>query len=161
MRSHPPASPSVPVNGIPPKTMRISSWSKIRGGIKEVSIGSIDSGSATSGAGVDQTAAGSKSSVSTQRAMQAVLPPWSIRALQVVALRPERSIFTAISTSGNAVFLSGRQVTQYQVGQSGPVTVRGLTNGWTLGSSTLQPVLRRSLVRGHSRGDPFSAEYGG
>jgi uncharacterized protein (DUF1501 family) len=69
-------------------------------------------------------------------------------------------VFTAISTSGNAVFLSGQQVAQYQVGNAGPVTVRGLTNSWTFGSTTLQSVLRRSLVRGHSRGDPFSAEYG-
>ena len=85
---------------------------------------------------------------------------WGGRMGDLLMSANAHPVFTAISTSGNAVFLSGRQVTQYQVGQSGPVTVRGLTNGWTLGSSTLQPVLRRSLVRGHSRGDPFSAEYG-
>jgi uncharacterized protein (DUF1501 family) len=67
-------------------------------------------------------------------------------------------VFTAMSATGNAVFLAGNQVTQYQVSGSGPVNVRGLTNNWTLGSNTLRPILERVVTRG--AGDPFSGEYG-
>jgi uncharacterized protein (DUF1501 family) len=69
-------------------------------------------------------------------------------------------VFTAVSTNGNAIFLSGSQVTQYQIGTDGPVGVRGLSAKWMFGSNRLQPILQRTLVRGHSGGDPFTAEYG-
>lgn len=67
-------------------------------------------------------------------------------------------VFTAMSATGNAVFLAGNQVTQYQVSGSGPVNVRGLSNNWTLGSNSLRPILERVVTRGG--GDPFSGEYG-
>ena len=38
--------------------------------------------------------------------------------------------------------------------------VSGLANDWMFGSNSLRTVMRRSLVRGHSNGDPFSTEYG-
>jgi uncharacterized protein (DUF1501 family) len=66
-------------------------------------------------------------------------------------------VFTALSASGNAVFLAGHQVVPYQVGNDGPVGVRGLQASWMFGSNSLQPVLSRSLARG--AGDPFSGEY--
>jgi uncharacterized protein (DUF1501 family) len=66
-------------------------------------------------------------------------------------------VFTALSASGNAVFLAGRQVVPYQVGNDGPVGVRGLQADWMFGSQTLKPVLARSLARG--AGEPFSGEY--
>ena len=45
-------------------------------------------------------------------------------------------VFTAVSANGNAVFLSGSQVTQYQVGTSGPVAISGVQDGWRAGSSS-------------------------
>jgi uncharacterized protein (DUF1501 family) len=40
-----------------------------------------------------------------------------------------QALFTCISASGNAVFLSGQQALQYQVGRDGPVAISGLVNG--------------------------------
>lgn len=67
-------------------------------------------------------------------------------------------VFTALSATGNAVFLAGQQVVPYQVGNDGPVGVRGLQAQWMFGSNSLRPVLARSLARG--TGEPFSDEYG-
>ncbi len=40
-----------------------------------------------------------------------------------------QSLFTCISASGNAVFLSGQDAIQYQVSQAGPVAISALANG--------------------------------
>jgi len=40
-----------------------------------------------------------------------------------------QSLFTCISASGNAVFLSGQQAIQYQVSRDGPVAIGALANG--------------------------------
>ena len=40
-----------------------------------------------------------------------------------------QSLFTCISASGNAVFLSGQQAIQYQVSRDGPVFIEALQNG--------------------------------
>ena len=82
---------------------------------------------------------------------------WGGRMGDILMSANATPVFTAISTSGNAVFLSGGTVTQYQVGVDGPVTVRALTDSWTMGSSTLAPVLRRTLGRGSNQ--PLQAEY--
>lgn len=65
--------------------------------------------------------------------------------------------FTAVSATGNAVFLTGQTVTQFQVGSSGLVTASG-TNapsifGATRGSAALNRVLNPST------NDPLLAEY--
>lgn len=68
-------------------------------------------------------------------------------------------LFTAVSASGNAVFLSGSSVAQYQVGLDGPVPVQPLRAGsWAAGASPqAAAVLRRSLAE---MGDtPFQREY--
>lgn len=85
---------------------------------------------------------------------------WGGRMGDILMSANPYPVFTAISATGNAVFLSGQGVVQYQVSGSGPVGVRGLSADWMMGSKTLKPVLQRSLVRGHPGGDPFSAEYG-
>ncbi len=82
---------------------------------------------------------------------------WGGRMGDILMSANSQPVFTAISVSGNAVFLSGAQAVQYQVGTEGPVGVRGLSNSWTLGSSQLAGVLRRTLVGAGS--DPYSAEY--
>lgn len=69
----------------------------------------------------------------------------------------QQPIFTAVSASGNAVFLTGSSVTQYQVGIDGPVRARSLDSDWVHGSSTAGAVLKRTL---NSVGDTsLQAEY--
>ena len=85
---------------------------------------------------------------------------WGGRMGDILMSSNPYPVFTAMSATGNAVFLSGQAVTQYQVGSDGPVGVRGLSSDWMFGSNTLKPVLRRSLMRGHANGEPFSTEYG-
>ncbi|MCA0240451.1 MAG: DUF1501 domain-containing protein [Proteobacteria bacterium] len=67
-------------------------------------------------------------------------------------------VFTALSASGNAIFLSGSQVTQYQVSGDGPVAVKGLSANWMFGSNTLKPILQRVVTRGGQ--SDFDSEYG-
>ena len=57
-------------------------------------------------------------------------------------------LFTAISTSGSAVWLSGQNVLQYQVGSSGPTAIGGMT-GTLFGSGTASATFR-SLITGTS-----------
>jgi uncharacterized protein (DUF1501 family) len=82
---------------------------------------------------------------------------WGGRLGDVLMSANQQPLFTAVSASGNAVFLSGSQVTQYQVGLDGPVTTRALDAGWVHGSTTAGAVLRRTLAAG---GDTaLQAEY--
>jgi uncharacterized protein (DUF1501 family) len=69
----------------------------------------------------------------------------------------QQPVFTAVSASGNAVFLSGSQVTQYQVGLNGPVAINGAQDGWRAGSSAVPGELRRLLAGGGA--NPYEAEY--
>ncbi len=82
---------------------------------------------------------------------------WGGRMGDILMSANSNPVFTAISTAGNAVFLSGNAVTQYQVGTEGPVLVKGLTESWTLGSSTVATPLRRTLARAGTQ--PMQAEY--
>ncbi|MFN9506498.1 MAG: DUF1501 domain-containing protein [Rubrivivax sp.] len=66
-------------------------------------------------------------------------------------------IFTAVSAAGNAVFLTGSSVTQYQVGADGPISVAALGRNWLLGSSMATPALQRA-VRSAGNND-FQSEY--
>ena len=75
---------------------------------------------------------------------------WGGRIGDILASANAYPVFTSISTSGNAVFLTGANVTQYQVGADGPVQVKALTDSWTLGSHSVAAPLRRTLARGGS-----------
>jgi uncharacterized protein (DUF1501 family) len=66
-------------------------------------------------------------------------------------------VFTAVSANGNAAFLSGKSVTQYQVGAEGPVAVNGLTSSSLFGSTSAPAGLRRSLAATGT--SPLQAEY--
>lgn len=66
-------------------------------------------------------------------------------------------VFTAVSASGNAVFLSGSSVTQYQVGLNGPVSVNALSQSNLFGSTAAPAALRRALADAGS--SPLQAEY--
>ena len=56
------------------------------------------------------------------------------------------SLFTGISVSGNAVFLSGDQALQYQVSTSGAIKIRPATDNTVYGSSTVRSTLN-TLIR--------------
>lgn len=82
---------------------------------------------------------------------------WGGRMGDVLMSANQQPVFTAISASGNAVFLSGSTVTQYQVGLDGPVAARALGSTWVHGSSTAGAVLKRTLA---ANGDTaLQAEY--
>ncbi len=66
------------------------------------------------------------------------------------------AIFTAVSVSGNAVYLSGNSAVQYQVTPNGSVAVQGL--GDVFGSATATAALR-NLITTSTSGDPFEREH--
>lgn len=53
----------------------------------------------------------------------------------------DKSLFTCISVTGNAVFLSGRSALQYQVSTSGAVRMRPATDSAVYGSSAVKNLL--------------------
>lgn len=71
---------------------------------------------------------------------------WGGRMGDLLAANNTNPIFTAISASGNAVFLSGRNIIQYQVSGSGATPINGLT-GTLFGSTTANNTLR-SIITG-------------
>ncbi|MEY4752629.1 MAG: hypothetical protein RJA44_304 [Pseudomonadota bacterium] len=83
---------------------------------------------------------------------------WGGRIGDLLMSANGQPVFTAVSASGNAVFLTGRSVLQYQVGADGPVGVNALSRNWVLGSSSSASVLRRVLLAGGP--SAFHSEYG-
>lgn len=67
-------------------------------------------------------------------------------------------VFTSVSVTGNAVFLSGANVNQYQVGPEGPVSVGALGTPSVFGSTKAAAVVARNLARADAN-DPLRAEY--
>ena len=69
---------------------------------------------------------------------------WGGRLGDLAGTGNTNAMFTAVSAAGNTVFLSGRQVRQFQVGQAGAVAIRGASGelfGTAAGSSALQAIL--------------------
>ena len=64
----------------------------------------------------------------------------------LLAANNSNPIFTSISATGNAVFLSGKTVTQYQVSASGAVPISGIS-GTLFGSTTAANTLK-SIITG-------------
>lgn len=56
------------------------------------------------------------------------------------------SVFTCISASGNAVFLSGNDIAQYQVGTSGAVAIKGIKSS-LFGSAACQNALNSLITQ--------------
>jgi uncharacterized protein (DUF1501 family) len=69
---------------------------------------------------------------------------WGGRMGDLLAANNGTASFTCISTSGNAVYLAGRNTLQYQVGTGGAVAVRELNNG--LFGSNAASTAYRSLI---------------
>lgn len=66
------------------------------------------------------------------------------------------SVFTCVSVTGNAVYLSGTQAVQYQIGTAGAVAINGLV-GALYGSATAQAALRKLITAESAH--LFEAEY--
>jgi uncharacterized protein (DUF1501 family) len=61
-----------------------------------------------------------------------------------------RTAFTAVSASGNAVWLAGRETQQYQIGSNGAIRLGQDANGRTFGSAEVGAALQR--IASTSRG---------
>jgi uncharacterized protein (DUF1501 family) len=70
---------------------------------------------------------------------------WGGRMGDILMSANQYPVFTAVSATGNAVFLTGSKVTQYQVGPEGPVSVRAIGAASSLSSVTAPGVLQASL----------------
>lgn len=66
--------------------------------------------------------------------------------------------FTSMSMAGNAVFLTGSSVNQFQLDPDGPVPLAGIAGSTLLGSSTAPAVLRESLATSNGS-SPLQEEY--
>lgn len=82
---------------------------------------------------------------------------WGGRMGDLLMASNANPVFTAVSATGNAVFLTGQNVTQFQVGANGLVTTSGVNApsiyGASRGSAALGRVLNPSTT------DPLLAEY--
>ena len=67
------------------------------------------------------------------------------------------SLFTCISVSGNAVFLSGRSALQYQVSTGGAVGINSVTNPSVYGSSSVKSAMTQLVQQ--SRSNMLENEY--
>ena len=83
---------------------------------------------------------------------------WGGRMGDVLMSANQQPVFTAISTNGNAVFLSGSKVSQYQLGVNGPVTISAAQAGTHAGSTAVPTALKNMLGTTSSPND-FQAEY--
>ena len=75
---------------------------------------------------------------------------WGGRMGDVVASQNTAAAFTAVSAAGNAVWLAGQTVRQYQVSVSGPIRMGADSNGRLYGSTDVAAALERIASR--SRG---------
>ncbi len=75
---------------------------------------------------------------------------WGGRIGDLLAGGNARASFTAVSAAGNAVFLAGQSVRQYQLGSNGPTRLAADTNGRVYGSTAVTAALERIASR--SRG---------
>ena len=100
-----------------------------------------------------------------QSTWQTMLPEgatqgWGGRMADAVAAANTRAVFTAISASGSAVWLSGQNVRQYQVGGAGALRLGSDSSGRVYGSAAVASALARvagSVQGGHA----FEADVAG
>lgn len=71
---------------------------------------------------------------------------WGGRMGDLLASQNGLTVFTCISAAGNAVFLSGQDVIQYQVSSNGAVSISAIT-GSLFGSSTAASAYQRVITR--------------
>ncbi|HYF60316.1 MAG TPA: DUF1501 domain-containing protein [Burkholderiaceae bacterium] len=81
---------------------------------------------------------------------------WGGRMGDLMASMNQYANFTAITASGNAVWLSGETVLQYQASAQGAITIQGLTGGLFGSTASANPL--RDIVTG-DRGNLFEKEH--
>lgn len=74
---------------------------------------------------------------------------WGGRLGDLLASRNSRTIFTSISASGNAVWLAGQNVQQYQVSGNGAIRMGADSNGRIFGSGEVTAAMQRIVTRAH------------
>ncbi|KQW41970.1 hypothetical protein ASD88_23490 [Pelomonas sp. Root662] len=82
---------------------------------------------------------------------------WGGRMGDILMSANAQPVFTAVSASGNAVFLSGSSVSQYQIGQEGPVLATSMNGGSVFNSSSAGAALQRAYAA--STTDRLQTEY--
>jgi uncharacterized protein (DUF1501 family) len=82
---------------------------------------------------------------------------WGGRMGDMLASMNSNAAFTSISASGNAVWLSGQQVLQYQVGNSGAIRLGANNAGQVYGSAAVAAALQR-ISSGARSGHVFEAD---
>lgn len=90
-----------------------------------------------------------------QNTWQALAPEgatsgWGGRMGDLLASQNSRTVFTSVSASGNAVWLAGQTVQQYQVGTGGAIRLGSDGNGRVYGSTDLAAALERMVGRARS-----------
>eukprot|EP01036_Dinobryon_divergens_P037776 gene37777-49484_t len=86
---------------------------------------------------------------------------WGGRFADLVAgMNGSSTLFTAISTAGNAVFLSGQSIVQYQLSTGAqPAVVINGQQGTSLFGSSLAPSRVRDLISDTNLTNNFAADY--
>lgn len=82
---------------------------------------------------------------------------WGGRIGDLMASGNGQSVFTAVSVTGNAVYLSGRSAVQYQVTSNGSVPINGIGN--TLYGSTAAAQALRNLITSTPGTNLFEREH--
>ena len=82
---------------------------------------------------------------------------WGGRIGDLMASGNGQSVFTAVSVTGNAVYLSGRSAVHYQVTSNGSVPINGIGN--TLYGSTAAAQALRSLITSTPATNLFEREH--
>lgn len=82
---------------------------------------------------------------------------WGGRLGDLLAANNSRSVFTSISASGNAVWLSGQTVQQYQISTNGAIRLGADSNGRVYGSTDVAAALQR-IVSGTRGGHVFETD---
>ena len=87
---------------------------------------------------------------------------WGGRMGDMLAGSNARPVFTAVSAAGNAVFLSGNVIRQYQVGTNGAIRLGADSSGRVYGSTTIATALQgmASRVRSSNVFDTDMANVG-
>jgi uncharacterized protein (DUF1501 family) len=86
---------------------------------------------------------------------------WGGRMADMLAsMNGSSTLFTAVSVAGNAVFLSGQDVAQYQLATgASPAVVINSANGTSLFGSSQGPAQMRSLITDTSLVSNFATDY--
>lgn len=82
---------------------------------------------------------------------------WGGRLGDITQTQNSNVLFTCISATGNAVFLSGDRTLQYQISNSGAIAVNAIKSSSTYGSTAVSAALRSIMTR--TGGHLFEAEY--